>query len=105
MALSKCLNSLIFCITEGAVYTMSRKIKSISIPEEQCNWLDRHESINLSLLAQGEINRLIDLEKTLVPKEENLQRIESIMNELRKRVNFIEKNGLIEKYLKEVEEI
>jgi hypothetical protein len=84
---------------------MARKIRSVSLSEEQCNWLDRHENISLSDICQAEIERLIQIEKSLEPSNINSQRLEDLRNQLYKRVDFIEKKGLMDDYLKEVEKI
>jgi len=87
---------------------MSRKIRTISLPEDLDKWLDENEHIILSKIVQEVLRHQIELQNQSVQYGENKglrERLNAVMSQLQKRVEFIEKKGLMDEYLKEVEEI
>lgn len=82
------------------------KVHSISITDEDSKWLSENEYIKLSKICQEAIRHAREVENQSVSHEENKmlrERIESIMNTVRAFRDFIEKNGLMDDYLKGVQ--
>jgi len=84
------------------------KIFSISLPKDLVAWLDEHSFISLSEITQNAIRRQIEFENQSATHQENAalrERLQRVMDELHKRCVFIEKEGKLDQYLKEVEEM
>jgi len=80
-----------------------RKIHSISLTEEQSNWLDRQKDIKLSLICQKEIDNMMAIEKSMIPSvatSMHQERINSLMKTIYQFRDFLEKKQLLDEYLK-----
>jgi len=80
-----------------------RKLHSISLKEEQSNWINRHENIQLSIICQKEIDNLMNLEKSMQPNVTNSmhqERIASLMKTIYQFRDFLESKNLMDEFLK-----
>jgi len=87
---------------------MSRKTRTISLPEDLDEWIEENPHIILSQIVQETLRHQRELQNQSAQYGENKairERLEAVMNQLKKRVDFIEKKGLTDEYLKEVEGI
>jgi len=80
------------------------KIRSVSINDGMNEWLDKNPYISLSKICQEAIEKEILSNNSKVTTEENKslrERIQSIMTTLNNMKDFINKHGLMDKYLME----
>jgi len=82
-------------------------IRSVSITDAQNQFLIENPQLSLSNICQEGINQAIIFENSQATTKENdslRKRIEMILVELKDRIEFIEKKGLMDEYLKGVTE-
>lgn len=78
---------------------MAAKIASVSIREEQKAFLDANPLISLSDITQSAIDNIISYQKTMSKDKEELTRqLNFIKSKYDEAEEFIELNGLFEKY-------
>lgn len=89
---------------KGGYIKMVTKIRSISISEDLAHFLDENPYLSLSTICQDAIRQQIRYSQQDATTSENRslkQRLEQMREQLMKRVEFIEKKGLMDEFLKE----